>query len=139
MSPLAAYNLMATNFSNDGMVVSTNTGNITTPTVAAGIIYGAGREQKSAPAILKLVMMFTMVGVGMKAIMSILSAGFGGLFKGAAGASLGSTAGFGTAVGGLFRLPQKPAPPPPGLPPPGPMAMPPEPTTTPGKRGAASG
>ena len=104
MSPLAAYNLMATNFSNDGMVVSTNTGNITTPTVAAGIIYGAGREQKSAPAILKLVMMFTMVGVGMKAIMSILSAGFGGLFKGAAGASLGSTAGFGTAVGGLLAL-----------------------------------
>lgn len=104
MSPLAAYNLMATNFSNDGMVVSTNTGNITTPTVAAGIIYGSGREQKSAPAILKLVMMFTMVGVGMKAIMSILSAGFGGLFKGAAGASLGSTAGFGTAVGGLLAL-----------------------------------
>jgi hypothetical protein len=104
MSPLAAYNLMATNFSSDGMVVSTNTGNITTPTVAAGIIYGAGREQKSAPAILKLVMMFTMVGVGMKAIMSILSAGFGGLFKGAAGASLGSTAGFGTAVGGLLAL-----------------------------------
>lgn len=104
ISPLAAYNLMATNFSADGMVVSTNTGNITTPTVAAGIIYGAGREQKSAPAILKLVMMFTMVGVGMKAIMSILSAGFGGLFKGAAGASLGSTAGFGTAVGGLLAL-----------------------------------
>lgn len=104
MSPLAAYNLMATNFSNDGMVVSTNTGNITTPTVAAGIIYGAGKEQKSAPALLKLVMMFTMVGVGMKAIMSIISAGFGGLFKGAAGASLGSTAGFGTAVGGLIAL-----------------------------------
>lgn len=104
MSPLAAYNLMATNFSNTSMVVSTNTGNITTPTVAPGIIYGSGKEQNEAPALLKLVMMVTMVGVGMKAIMTILSAGFGGLFKGAAGATLGSTAGFGTAVGGVIAL-----------------------------------
>ena len=104
MSPLAAYNLMATNFSNTSMVVSTNTGNITTPTVAPGIVYGSGKEQAEAPALLKLVMMVTMVGVGMKAVMTILSAGFGGLFKGAAGATLGSTAGFGTAVGGVIAL-----------------------------------
>lgn len=104
ISPLAAYNLMATDFNESGFVVSTNTDEIITPTVAVSITNASSGSENNAPAIVKLIVLFTMIGVSIKAFMSIITAGFGGLFRGSAGSVLGSTAGFGTAVGGIAAL-----------------------------------
>ena len=103
ISPLAAFNLMATDFNESGFVVRTNTGDITTPTVAASIIT-ASKDQKHAPGIVKLVMMFTMIGVGMKSLISIMTSGFGAVFRGGVGTTIGSAEGLGTLVGGVVAL-----------------------------------
>lgn len=103
ISPLAAFNLMATDFNESGFVVRTNTGDITTPTVAASIIT-ASKDQKHAPGIVKLVMMFTMIGVGMKSLISIMTSGFGSVFRGGVGTTIGSAEGLGTLVGGVVAL-----------------------------------
>lgn len=103
ISPLAAFNLMGTDFNESGFVVRTNTSDITTPTIAPYVITDAGQQTK-APGIVKIVVMFTIMMAGMKALMTIISSSFGALFKGGAGAALGSAAGAGTLVGGAIAL-----------------------------------
>lgn len=106
ISPLASFNLMATDFNESGFVVSTNTGTITTPTVAASVVKFSDSTSGTlrVPGIVKFAVMFTLVTTGIKTIMSIMSAGFGGVFKGGAGTALGSAAGMGTLVGGVVAL-----------------------------------
>lgn len=106
ISPLASFNLMATDFNESGFVVSTNTGTITTPTIAASVVKFADSTSGTlrVPGIVKFAVMFTLVTTGIKTIMSIMSAGFGGVFKGGAGTALGSAAGMGTLVGGVVAL-----------------------------------
>ena len=58
ISPLAAFNLMGTDFNESGFVVRTNTSDITTPTIAPYVITNAS-EQTKAPGIVKIVVMFT--------------------------------------------------------------------------------
>lgn len=103
ISPLAAFNLMGTDFNESGFVVRTNTSDITTPTIAPYVITNAS-EQTKAPGIVKIVVMFTIMIFGMKALMTIISSSFGALFRGGAGAALGSAAGAGTLVGGAIAL-----------------------------------
>ena len=103
ISPLAAFNLMGTDFNESGFVVRTNTSDITTPTIAPYVITDASQQTK-APGIVKIVVMFTIMMSGMKALMTIISSSFGALFKGGAGAALGSAAGAGTLVGGAIAL-----------------------------------
>ena len=103
ISPLAAFNLMGTDFNESGFVVRTNTSDITTPTIAPYVITDAGQQTK-APGIVKIVVMFTIMMSGMKALMTIISSSFGALFKGGAGSALGSAAGAGTLVGGAIAL-----------------------------------
>lgn len=103
ISPIAAFNLMATDFNNDGFVVKTNTGEIKTPTVAVNI-GTVGVSSGTVPGIVKLFMMFTILMAGIKAIMNILTSGFGGIFKGATGSAFGSAAGVGTLVGSVIAL-----------------------------------
>ena len=103
ISPLAAFNLMGTDFNESGFVVRTNTSDITTPTIAPYVITDASQQTK-APGIVKIVVMFTIMMAGMKALTTIISSSFGALFKGGAGAALGSAAGAGTLVGGAIAL-----------------------------------
>lgn len=103
ISPLAAFNLMGTDFNESGFVVRTNTSDITTPTIAPYVITDASQQTK-APGIVKIVVMFTIMISGMKALMTIISSSFGALFRGGAGAALGSAAGAGTLVGGAIAL-----------------------------------
>lgn len=103
ISPLAAFNLMGTDFNESGFVVRTNTSDITTPTIAPYVITDASQQVK-APGIIKIVVMFTIMMAGMKALMSIMTSSFGALFKGGAGAALGSAAGAGNLVGGAIAL-----------------------------------
>lgn len=103
ISPLAAFNLMSTDFNDSGFVVRTNTSDITTPTIAPYVITDASQQSK-APGIVKIVVMFTIMMSGIKALMTIISSSFGALFRGGAGAALGSAAGAGNLVGGAVAL-----------------------------------
>ena len=103
ISPLAAFNLMGTDFNESGFVVRTNTSDITTPTIAPYVITDASQQVK-APGIVKIVVMFTIMIAGMKSLMTIISSSFGSLFKGGAGSALGSAAGAGNLVGGAIAL-----------------------------------
>ena len=103
ISPLAAFNLMGTDFNESGFVVRTNTSDITTPTIAPYVITDSSQQVK-APGIIKIVVMFTIMMSGMKALMTIISSSFGALFRGGAGSALGSAAGAGNLVGGAIAL-----------------------------------
>ena len=105
ISPIAAYNMMASTFNDNGFVVKTNTGDITTPTVAGGVITGSIPEANvRAPGIVRIVLLFSMVFVGMKSLMSIITSGFGGVFRGGMGSALGSAEGAGSLIGGVIAI-----------------------------------
>lgn len=105
ISPIAAYNMMASTFNDNGFVVKTNTGDITTPTVAGGVITGSTPEANvRAPGIVRIVLLFSMVFVGMKSLMSIITSGFGGVFRGGMGSALGSAEGAGSLIGGVIAI-----------------------------------
>lgn len=107
ISPIAAYNLMGTDFSNNSIKYNNNLGAPTIPTVAINIAYGAtlGKSGKyTSNPILKFVLSVVMVIAAVKALIDIFVAGFGGIFKGGAKSAFGSAEGIGEVVGGVLAL-----------------------------------
>ena len=102
MSPIAAYNLLRTDFNKNGWAIKSNTKTVEVPSVA--ILVTNKGESSTAPALVRFVASFGMVIAGMKAFMEIIMAGFGGVLKGGARSSLGSAAGAGELVGGVIAL-----------------------------------
>lgn len=107
ISPIAAYNLMGTDFSNNSIKYHNNLGAPTIPTVAINIVYGStlGEDGKyTSNPILKFVISVVMVIAAVKALIDIFVAGFGGIFKGGAKSAFGSAEGVGEVVGGVLAL-----------------------------------
>ena len=107
ISPIAAYNLMGTDFSNNSIKYNNNLGAPTIPTVAINVVYGStlGKDGKyTSNPILKFVISVVMVIAAVKALIDIFVAGFGGIFKGGAKSAFGSAEGIGEVVGGVLAL-----------------------------------
>ena len=107
ISPIAAYNLMGTDFSNNSIKYNNNLGAPTIPTVAINIVYGStlGEDGRyTSNPILKFVISVVMVIAAVKALIDIFVAGFGGIFKGGAKSAFGSAEGIGEVVGGVLAL-----------------------------------
>ena len=105
ISPIAAYNMMASTFNDNGFVVKTNTGDITTPTVAGGVVTGFSPDATvKAPGIVRIFLLVSMIFVGVKSLMSIVTSGFGGVFRGGIGSSIGSAEGAGSLIGGVIAI-----------------------------------
>lgn len=107
ISPIAAYNLMCTDFSNNSIKYNNNLGAPTIPTVAINIVHGStlGEDGKyTSNPILKFVISVVMVIAAVKALIDIFVAGFGGIFKGGAKSAFGSAEGIGEVVGGVLAL-----------------------------------
>ena len=107
ISPIAAYNLMGTDFSNNSIKYYNNLGAPTIPTVAINVVYGStlGKDGKyTSNPILKFVISLVMVIAAVKALIDIFVAGFGGIFKGGAKSAFGSAEGIGEVVGGVLAL-----------------------------------
>lgn len=107
LSPVSAYNLVGSTFSQDGIKVNSNINNPSVPTVAIGVdTYGAATNKgkhKMDPivsAIISLVMLFA----GFSALARIIASGFGGMFKGGLGSAVGSAAGAGELLGGIVAV-----------------------------------
>ena len=107
ISPIAAYNLMCTDFSNNSIKYNNNLGAPTIPTVAINIVHGStlGEDGKyTSNPIFKFVISVVMVIAAVKALIDIFVAGFGGIFKGGAKSAFGSAEGIGEVVGGVLAL-----------------------------------
>lgn len=114
-APVAAYNFLNTDFTNDGIAVIDNMKPPTYPAVAPSadtyhvVNYDTIKEQKKhggfklagiVDAILNLVALW----YGVKAIIEILVGAFGGLLRGGAGSLFGSSESVGRLLGGVFAL-----------------------------------
>ena len=114
ISPIAAYNLLNTNFANDSMIYRDNSGlAITIPSVAVDVATGAsasftGSDGKAKSymdnPLLRFLISVVMMVAGAKALVDIFMAGFGGVFKGGAKTSIGSAEGLGEFIGGIVAL-----------------------------------
>lgn len=107
ISPIAAYNLMCTDFSNNSIKYNNNLGAPTIPTVAINVVHGStlGEDGKyTSNTIFKFVISVVMVIAAVKALIDIFVAGFGGIFKGGAKSAFGSAEGIGEVVGGVLAL-----------------------------------
>ena len=110
MSPIAAYNLIATEFDANGFQVKNNVKHVVIPAVVAGAdspVYKGAPVDKNAPqmnAFVKFVAMMTICFAGFKALFDILSTGFGSVFKGGVGAAMGRSAAIGNIIGSLLVL-----------------------------------
>ena len=103
MSPIAAYQMMRTSFDKNGWAVKSNTATLKIPSVAISVAGSASNAQE-APPLVKFVASIAMVIASVKAFISIISSGFGGVFKGGITSSIGSAAGSGELVGGVVAL-----------------------------------
>ena len=110
MSPIAAYNLIATEFDANGFQVKNNVKHVVIPAVVAGAdspVYKGAPTSKNAPqmnAFVKFVAIMTICFAGFKALFDILSTGFGAVFRGGVGAAMGRSASIGNIIGSLVVL-----------------------------------
>lgn len=105
ISPMAAYNMMATEFNNNGFTVKSNTSQPTTVAVAMDATHKiAGKEVKQAPSLLRIIVIVALLYASIKALIKIVISGFGMLGKGSASAVVGSSAGIGMLFGSLVAF-----------------------------------
>lgn len=101
ISPIAATNLMRTTFTGSAMTVNSNS---TMGGVVFGADNGAGANTTQMPSLVRFLATFSMVLAAMKGLFTILTAGFGGVLNGSMKSAMGSSAGFGQAIGGVLAL-----------------------------------
>lgn len=110
MSPIAAYNLLASEFDANGFQVNNNVKHVIIPAIVAGAdspVYKGAPADKNKPqmnAFVKFVAMMTICFAGFKALFDILSTGFGAVFRGGVGAAMGRSAAIGNIIGSLIVL-----------------------------------
>ena len=105
ISPMASYNMMATDFNNNGFTVKSNTSQPTTVAVAMDATHKiAGKEVKQAPSLLRIIVIIALLYASIKALIKIVISGFGMLGKGSASSVVGSSAGMGMLFGSLVAF-----------------------------------
>lgn len=105
ISPMASYNMMATDFNNNGFTVKSNTSQPTTVAVAMDASHKiAGKEVKQAPSLLRIIVLLSLLYASIKALVKIVMSGFGMLGKGSVTAAVGSSAGMGMLFGSLVAF-----------------------------------
>lgn len=105
ISPISAYNLMNSTFTKTGITAQTK-GGFTFPSVAYYVGSGAPTEAglKTLNPLVNIIATFTMIMAALQGLFSILTNGFGGIISGGAKSTLGSSAGFGQALGGVLAV-----------------------------------
>lgn len=101
ISPIAATNMMRTTFSGSAMA---GNGNTVMGAVAFDVDNGEDMGDANMNAIIRFLATFSLVMAAMKGLFSIITSGFGGILGGGAKSALGSSAGFGQALGGIIAL-----------------------------------
>lgn len=109
LSPISAFNLMGTTFTNNGFSVTSNIEQIKSVSVGMDVVKAGtgkddGKNTTKANSIIKFICLLYILYAGIKALMDILIAGFSGVFKGGLGGALGYSAGIGQIIGALLVL-----------------------------------
>lgn len=102
LNPISAFNLVRSDFAGEA-ITSTSTVYPAMSYVAFDVTSGvAGPGNMNA--ITRFIASFTLIMAALKGLITIFTAGFGGIFAGGAKTAFGSSHGFGQAVGGVIAL-----------------------------------
>lgn len=101
ISPIAATNLMRTTFTGSAMTVNSNS---TMGGVVFDVDNGPGTGTSQMSSLTRFLATFALVMAALKGLFTIFSAGFAGVIAGGAKGAVGSSSGFGQAVGGVLAL-----------------------------------
>lgn len=107
ISPIAAYNLVNSSFELDSVNFNNNVANPTIPTVALMVDKpNAGKTSLKGldNSFLRFIVTLTMMITGLKGLITIFAAGFGGIIRGGTKSTFGSALGFGELIGGVAAL-----------------------------------
>lgn len=104
IAPIAAYNLMNTDFSDNGLTVYTVGKSAQVPTVAfnAGLLASSGVISMSP--LVRFIATYAILLAAIKGLFQIFTNGFGGIASGGVKSTLGNSAGLGQAAGGAIAL-----------------------------------
>lgn len=104
----SAFNLLNTQFDQNGMSVRSNIVNPIIPTVAVGVnnytAAKADNTKKPPNAFVMFILSCILLSAGFKALMNIITSGFGGMLHGGGSSVFGSSAGAGELIGAVIAL-----------------------------------
>lgn len=101
VSPIAATNIMRTAFTGSAMTVNSNS---TMGGVVFDVDNGTGTGTAHMSSLTRFLATLAMVMAAMKGLFTVFAAGFGGIFSGGVKSAMGSSSGFGQALGGILAL-----------------------------------
>lgn len=104
LNPISAYNLVRSNFAGDSIQASANVNpelayvayNVTSTSDVSG--------DRHMNSITRFIACFTMILAAMKGLITIFTAGFGGIIQGGVKTATGSSHGLGQALGGVIAV-----------------------------------
>lgn len=104
LNPISAFNLLRTEFSGDNITATSTV----YPTVAY-VAYDAVNVKDSSGSnnmnsILRFIAIFTIIMAALKGMITIFTAGFGGILAGSIKTATGSSYGLGQALGGVIAM-----------------------------------
>lgn len=105
ISPIGSFNMLATDFNDNGLTVRSNASQAKTVSVAIDVTNtGADASGDQAPVLIKFLCILTLLYSGIKALINILVGGFGGAFQGGFRSAFGNIVGIGQLAGSLFAF-----------------------------------
>ena len=109
MSPISAYHIFYSDFTGNAIKARQNARLYTTVVFhasngKAGTNADGSEAKTGMNGFIKLIAIFTVSIASLKGLGQIMMSGFGGLISGTARSSVGSSAGFGQAIGGVIAL-----------------------------------
>lgn len=108
LTPLAAYNILNTNFDKNGLSVNSNINSPQVPTVAIGAnTYSDASLMKTGnkpSGVLLFFLNIIMMSAAFKALARIFTTGFGSVLHGGGSATFGTATGWGELIGGVVAL-----------------------------------
>lgn len=101
ISPIAVTNLLRSSFSTTKISAGR-----TDPIISTVVVYASNDTSSSSnmPGFVRFLATFSMIMAAMTGLFSVIAAGFGGILSGGAKSALGSSQGFGQALGGVIAL-----------------------------------
>ncbi len=104
LNPISAFNLIRSDFSGDSIDV-TATVYPELPYVAFDVVNSyTSSSSNNMNSLIRFIASFTLILAAIKGLITIFTAGFGGMFSGGIKTALGSSSGLGQALGGVITV-----------------------------------
>ena len=104
ISPIAAYNVLRTNFTTNSLAIKSNVNTVTIPSVAIDIAEPSKEEGSKIPGFILFVLTIILMIEAVKGLAEIAITALGNVGKGTVSSSFGYAGGAGTLFGGLVAF-----------------------------------